>query len=289
MTRFLLFLRKIQFFILFIVLELLAFGYFYKSSAYTNAKIINASNKLVGGVYRGVSGIRSYFILKNENRRLTGQVAELQNELERYRVALQRFYADSSGVLGTDPLAAAGFETEPLYRYGSAAVVNNSIVKQHNFITIDKGLADGMEKDMALIADNGIAGYLLDCSEHFSVAMSVLNLDFRTSGKNKGDTYYGSVKWDGISYDEVTLYEVPKYADIAVGDTIVTTSFSSRFPPGVNIGTVSEFELVNGVYYEAKVKLFTSFGNLQNVNVVKYNYIEEKLELEEQVGTADEI
>ena len=137
---------------------------------------------------------------------------------------------------------------------------------------------------MAVVADGGIAGYVMNCSDHFAVCMSVLNLDFKTSGKIKGTDYFGSVSWDGASYEYVMLTEIAKYAQIHVGDTIVTTSHSSRFPPGLMIGTVADFELNNATYYDVRVKLHTDIAALNNVVVIKYLDAEERETLENDVS-----
>ena len=171
-------------------------------------------------------------------------------------------------------------ENRPQYAYSQARVINNSIIRQENYITLDKGVDAGLQPDMALISDGGIAGYVIGCSEHFSVCMSILNREFKTSGKIKGTDYFGSVTWDGTSYEYLKLSEVAKYATLQKGDTIVTTSHSSRFPPDIMIGTVESFELNNATYYDVRVKIHTDMAALNNVLVVKYLDAEERETLE---------
>ena len=158
------------------------------------------------------------------------------------------------------------------------------IIRQENYITLNRGVEDGLQPDMAVVADRGIAGYVMNCSDHFAVCMSVLNRGFKTSGKIKGTDYFGSVSWDGASYEYVMLTEIAKYAQIHVGDTIVTTSHSSRFPPGLMIGTVADFELNNATYYDVRVKLHTDIAALNNVVVIKYLDAEERETLENDVS-----
>ena len=111
----------------------------------------------------------------------------------------------------------------------------------------------------------------------------MLNREFNTSGRIKGEEYFGSIYWDGISYEYVTLTEIPKYAPIEKGDTILTTDYSSIFPPDVMIGTVESFELRNATYYEVKVKLHADITRLNHVLAVKYLDAEERDALEESV------
>ena len=112
----------------------------------------------------------------------------------------------------------------------------------------------------------------------------ILNRNFRTSGKIKGSDNFGSISWDGVSYEYLTLSEIPKYAEIHAGDTIVTTSHSSIFPPDVMIGTVESFALNNATYYDVKVRLHTDIAALNNVSVVKYLDAEEIDMLEQSLG-----
>ena len=274
MIKLILFIKKVHFFLLFVLLEILALTYYHHSSVYSSARIMNASAVLVGGVYGSMSRVRGYMGLRRENEALVREVAALRTRLDRLEGAGEG--AADSTALRLDSLPNT-------YFYGTARVINNSVSKQHNYITLNKGRRDGLEKDMALIYDNAIVGYVLDCSDKFAVAISILNTDFKTSGKIKGGDYFGSIYWDGTSYEEVTFSEIPKYAQLAVGDTIETTDYSSIFPPRLAIGTVSSFEMINGTYYQAKVKLKLDMGRLKYVNTVRYVDQEEQMELEARV------
>lgn len=271
MHRFVLFLKKISFILLFVVIEAVALRYFANSSSYNQAKVINASNFLLGDIQAGFSGIKHFFSLGRENRQLTEEIALLREQL--------RYYGQLTDTLsGFRPSG----DVEQVYFYNSARVVNNSINKNENFITIDKGMRDGVETEMALLSDGAIVGYILNCSDRFSVAISILNTRFRTSGRIQGQDNFGSIFWDGLRTDEVVLSEIPKYAPLEVGDTIVTTDYSSFFPPDLKIGTVQSFELINGTYYDARVKLFANMAGLRNVVLVDYVDREEKTELEHE-------
>ena len=270
MYKFFLFLRKILFVLLFFAIEGFALRYYAGSSSYNQAKMINISNFLVGDIHAGLSRVKGYFSLRKENERLTSEVAELREALQ--------YYSQIDTLYGWTP----DREQSLPYQYGAARVVNNSISRSENYITIDKGLRDGVEPEMALLSNGAIIGYILNCSERFSVAISILNTKFRTSGRIQGEDFTGSIFWDGRRSDEVIFSEVPKYADMAVGDTIVTSDYSSFFPPNLRIGTVQSVELINGTYYDARIRLFANMGALNQVVVVDYVDREEKLQLERE-------
>ena len=224
--------------------------------------------------------MNSYFHLRRENQELARELAVLRNRLDGMKVPLS---ADDSLSLAAGDSSVLYANGVRQYEYFSAKVVNNTITRQENYITVNRGAEDGMMPDMALICDGGIVGYILGCSDHFSVCMSVLNGDFRTSGRIKRPEYFGSIYWDGGTYEYVTLSEVPKYAPLHKGDTIVTTAYSTIFPPEVKIGTVESFALQNATFYNVKVKLHSNIAALDNVLVVKYLDADERNMLEEGV------
>ena len=280
MIKFFLFIKKIHFLLLFILLESLAIHYYANSTSYTKVKLVTASNYVVGGIYSQIAGLNSYFHLRRENQALARELAELRNRMDGIRIP--RSAADSAALAAGDSSVIFNGGVRQ-YEYFSAKVVNNSITRQENYIALNRGADDGLMPDMALVSDGGIVGYVLGCSDHFAVCMSVLNRNFKTSGRIKGTDYFGSVFWDGSSYEHVTLSEVPKYAPLQVGDTIVTTDYSTIFPPDVLIGTVESFSLHNATFYNVKVKLHSNIAALGNVLAVKYLDAGERNALEESV------
>ena len=280
MYRFFLFLKKMAFILLFAAIEGVAIRYFIHSSSYNQAKAVNVSLFLVGDIYAGIRQVKHYFSLGRENRLLNGEVARLRERLEAYELR-----PDTRRNEGPDSLGRPAEDTVDIpYVYRTAQVVNNSITGAQNRITLDRGIRDGVRPDMAVISDGAVAGYVVNVSDKFAVAVSILNTRFRTSGRLLGSDYFGSVLWDGLRTDEVVLSEVPKYAPIAVGDTIVTTDYSSYFPPGLRIGTVRSFELVNNTYYDARVRLFANMAALNHVLLINYTDRQEKIDLENETA-----
>lgn len=272
------FFKKIYFPLLFIILEILAINFYAGSSDYTRVRILGFSNDMAGGVYSRISSVNSYFHLRRENAALNEELADLRNTVD-VLSGIHRPEPEPDSLMNLSDSATAR-----TYEYYTARVVDNTLSRQENHITLDKGSLRGMEQNMAVIAGGGIAGYIVGCTEKFSICRSILNTNFRTSGKLKDSDYTGSVLWDGRSWEYVTLTEVPKYAEPMVGDTIVTTDFSDIFPPGVMIGTVAEYEIVNNLYYEIKVRLKANMAALNNVLVVKYTDGQERARLETMVS-----
>ncbi len=284
MYRFFLFLRRIVFILLFIAIEGLSVRYFVHSSGYNGAKAVSVSNFFVGDIYTGIQRVKHYFSLGRENRLLNEEVARLRGRLQGYELPRAAVWPAGDSLLLRDTLDRPLFSADIPYIYTPARVVNNSITQARNLITLDRGSREGIRPDMALVSDGAVAGYVVSVSSRFAVAVSILSTRFRTSGRIAGSDYFGSVHWDARTADEAILSEVPKYAPIAVGDTIVTTDYSSYFPPGLLIGTVRSFELINDTYYDARIALFADMASLNHVVLIDYTDRVEKIGLEERAA-----
>ena len=134
MIKFFLFIKKIHFLLLFILLESLAIHYYANSTSYTKVKLVTASNYVVGGIYSQISGLNSYFHLRRENQELARELAVLRNRLDGMKVPLS---ADDSLSLAAGDSSVLYANGVRQYEYFSAKVVNNTITRQENYITVD--------------------------------------------------------------------------------------------------------------------------------------------------------
>ena len=90
------------------------------------------------------------------------------------------------------------------------------------------------------------------------------------------------LSWDGININKVQLKDVPKQANVLIGDTIVTGGNSLIFPKGILIGYVDSFKLDNSEnYLELEIILATDMTNIENLYVLKNNNINEINSLDE--------
>lgn len=273
MYKLLEFIRNTYVVLLFVVLEALAIHYYANSSAYTQARLLSGSNVVVGGLRQASAGVRHYFSLGHENELLLGRVAQLEEQLAAYRQV-----EDS---VRHGEYMAAGANTQ--YRLATASIVTNTINRQQNLITLDKGRRDGIVEHMGVLSPDGaMVGYVVACTERYAVAMSVLNTLFRASGKLAGTDYFGSVYWEGTNQYEVTLGEVSKYADPQPGQEVVSAGFSLYFPPDVLIGWVESAEMnETRTSYTVKVRLAAEMSRLGDVILVENRDLGEMQALQE--------
>ena len=100
--------------------------------------------------------------------------------------------------------------------------------------------------------------------------------------KFKKSNYFGVLSWNGININKVQLKDVPKQANVSIGDTIVTGGNSLIFPKGILIGYVDSFKLDNSEnYLELEINLATDMTNIENLYILKNNNIKEINSLDE--------
>ena len=264
------FIQKYSNLLLFLLLEAIAITFMVQGSSYQRSKLVGLNREITGYLFSKVDGAREYFSLKQVNRQLAEENLDLRNRL-----------ADLSARVDTT-LVIPGSHEDVQYHYVPSRIVHNSVYKQYNFITLDKGKKDGVFKDMGVISEQGLVGIVLESSKNFATVIPILNRDFRLSVKIKSNNYAGILQWEGDSPLYAMLSEIPFHVAIAEGDTILTSGFSSIFPEGIEVGRIESFVLEKGNFYDIRVKLSTDFQQLFHVNVIRNFRQEEQLNLEEQ-------
>ncbi|NTW31347.1 MAG: rod shape-determining protein MreC [Bacteroidetes bacterium] len=265
MRNFFLFLLKEHFFFLFFILEVFSFVLIIQNNYYQKSVFINSSNEFTGGVFKTFNDISQYFSLKDANRKLSEENARLMNEAKKY------YFKSNNNVFSQiDTL----FHNDTLYvqqyEFVSAKVINNSINKRNNYLTINKGSNNGITKDMGVITSDGIVGIVMDVSPHFSSILSVLHKDSKISAKVKKNGHLGTVIWKGGAYRTAELIDIPTHVKPSIGDTIITSGNSTSFPEGINIGTILSYKIEKGDnFYNISIKLSTDFNNISYAYVIK--------------------
>ena len=267
------FLRRIYVLAIFLVLEGLALHYYANSTVHSRARLLGISDAVVGKIYGAISGAEYMMSLGGVNRQLEARVEALENELSVWREKYSAAQFDSIR-------AAVAFPHD----YITARVVRNSINKRENYIMVDRGSADGVERGMAVTSLDGcMVGYVQDVSAGNAICVSVLGTDFRASGMFTSTGHFGSVSWQGGDPRTVRLSEVPKYAGVERGDTIITRS-SINFPEGILIGTVENFTVDEPrASLDIDVRLGADIAALRMVMLVRNPEAFERANLEEEV------
>lgn len=266
------FIAKNYFFFVFIALETLALLLIIQHHHHQRSFFLHSGNAIAGRFYAGVSSVSQYLSLAQVNRELADENARL---LEQSGAA---FLVRDNEVFWDMQTFESGDTTHTQrYRFISARVINNSVQRRNNFMTLDKGRKHGIEENMGVITLNGVAGIVNNVSENFSTVISLLHQDMQISVRLKSQGYIGSLVWEGGDYRRVTMTYIPSHVELAKGDTIVTSGYSRMFPGGIFIGTVSAFEIRRGEnFFSADINLALDFNKLGYVYVVTDNLGEEQ-------------
>jgi rod shape-determining protein MreC len=275
------FLIRYHFLILFLIIEFFSIYLVVQNNLYQKAKIINIGNSVSGFFYDRSYAIVNYFELKKTNKQLLEENNKLRNKIENLKHRCEYFVRHKK----ESPVDTSLYKQDTLiqYKYIYARVINNSINKQYNFLTLNKGATAGIESEMGVISSGGVVGIALNITPNYTSVISVLNRKLQISAKIKKNQYYGSLSWDGNNYQIVNLREIPYHVDIQKGDTIVTSGYSAIFPEGIMIGYIEDFDIKEGNFYNISVKLANDMKNLTYVYLIKNNLRGEQKKLEKSV------
>lgn len=264
------FLLRNYFLMMFLALEFISFVLIVSFNNYQRVTFLNSSNNLFGTVYERFSTMDDYFSLGITNARLAAENAALRKQLQRRIMSQEKYTMNRPDTVDA-----------PAYVFTSAKVINNSVNKQFNYITLNKGSRQGVKVDMGIINDQGVVGVITNVSPNYSTGLSLLNKRFSIPAKISKNNYFGALVWDGEHYNTADLNEIPFHIVVNVGDTVVTSGFSNVFPDGIMIGTIKEFNMESGTnFYNIKVELSTNFKTLKYVELVQNTKRAELIKLE---------
>lgn len=272
------FLLRFHTFFLFILLEVIALALLVTFNDNQNQLFISSSNSVSGSVFNMYDGVTSYMSLAEENRKLQRENAELKGRNKNslyFHEILKKEELDS---IFENKLAQQQFDYLP------ARIINNSISRSSNYITINKGTRHNVKPNSGVITSNGVVGIVLKASSNYSVVMSMLHRDTRVSAKLSKSKHFGSLVWNGKDYRLMDLKAIPKHAPVMKGDSITTSGFSTIFPQNIPIGTVENVEHEEGDnFHNIKVKLSTDLKSTEYVYVVQNRMKAEQKNLEKEV------
>lgn len=266
------FLQKHHHWFLFLLLEVISLVLLFQFNSYQGSVWFTSANYVTGKVYETDAAVRQFFSLTHVNDELTMRNVYLEKQVEQLSERLKNATGDSTAASAEQKKVLAHF------RVIAAHVISNSIDKQDNLITIDKGSAEGIRPDMGVVSGNGIVGIVYQVSDHYSIVIPVLSSHSNISCKINKRGYFGHLTWDGRSSRYAYVDGIPRHARFRLYDKIVTSGYSSVFPAGLLVGKILHvYNSPDGLSYRLKVQLATDFGNLRNVCVIDDETIRERL------------
>ena len=259
------FIKLNQFLLLFIIIEGLSIALLLKNNSYQSNKTIKFSTQYTSVFYNYKNFFFDYIALKKTNDYLILENAKLHTLLKN-----NEHFVDSTLLKGKE------------FNYIAAKVINNSIKKRNNFITLNKGSKNGIKNGMGVITNEGVIGIIHSVSENYSLVISFLHHKSAIGIFLKKNMHTGILKWTGFDYKTAVISDLPIHIPLNIGDTIITNSYSNIYPEGINIGTISDFKKnKDDGFYTINVNLFEDFNNLRYVYVIHSKESNEQILLEQ--------
>lgn len=256
--------------LLFLLLEIVAISLLVNNNQKHNDAYFSTANYLVGSIYGVSDDVSQYFSLSSVVDNLAAENAQLKDRL---RSSMFEEIVQEETVKDT--------AYSQQYEYIAAKVVNNSIIKQNNYLTLNRGSKHKVKPNTAVVSANGIVGIVKDVSENYAQVMSILHQQTKISASIKRNNAFGSLQWTTNDPSRMILEEVPKHIEVQIGDTIATTGFSSLFPTGISIGVVDTFWVGKGSsFYHIRVQLSNDLSRMDYVYTINNLYKEEQQALE---------
>jgi rod shape-determining protein MreC len=265
-------------FFLFAILEIFAL-YLVTHNKKQNEIYQSSANRITGFFYDNFSSVQKYLSVQELADSLAKENAELRTQLESSKYVIVeergsvRFPLDTSTIR---PDTAQKKDVLQLFTYVAAEVVKNSIARQDNYLTINRGSNHGVKQSMGVISPDGVVGIVTNVTPHYSQVMSMLSKRASISALIKRSRFFGPLVWRGTNPRYMTLEGIPKHAEVVKGDTIMTSGFSEIFPGELKIGRVSDYRIENGSnFYTIDVELWNDLSTLRYVYVVENKFIDE--------------
>ncbi len=220
-------------------------------------------NAVGTGLYNSIQNYSSLKEAQEENARLSARIDELVEENNRLQ----------SEVYELDRLRELYQLDQEYMQYPkmAARVIAKDSGNWFQVFRIDKGLSDGVQVNMNVMAGGGLVGIVTDVGANYATVRAIIDDDSNVSGMSlrTGDTC--NVSGDLTLYQEgrLGLDHIKKEADIQDGDKIVTSNISDIFLPGILIGYASELTTdANNVTKSGTILPVADFDNLQEVLVI---------------------
>ena len=265
------FLAKYKHWFLFVLLEIASLVLLFRFNNYQGSVWFTSANIMAGKVYELSSSLTSYLSMGKMNKELTERNLLLEHQIKELSDQLYDKTRDPNIARKGQYRFLSDFKLIP------AKVVSNSLDKEENFITIDKGSWDGVRKDMGVACGNGVVGVVYLVGTHYSIVLPVLNSKSNISCSIQNRNYFGYLRWTGGAKDVAYLDDIPRHAKFKLGDRIVTSGYSAIFPAGILVGKVKHvYNSEDGLSFRLAVQLSTDFGNLRDVCIIDDATVREK-------------
>lgn len=161
-----------------------------------------------------------------------------------------------------------GFKKEAEHKLKPAKVISKYVSDIQGIYVINLGTDDSVDIGMPIITEKGLAGMIIEASSNFSLIRNLKNTNLKIAVVSQRSNVNGVLKYNG---ENLIIENIPTTYNIAVGDRIMTSDFSTIFPPTIPVGVISKsFTDVSGVLTTLEVVPYVELDELRNVFVLQF-------------------
>ena len=140
-----------------------------------------------------------------------------------------------------------------------------------NSITINLGAKDGMQKNMPVITPQGLVGTIVAVYEHSAKVQLILDPRSAVGAiiQRPESRVIGIMQGCVGVQTLAKMLNIPRDADVVVGDNVLTSGYGGLYPKGIVIGEVVEVtNEAGGLLKYATVKTAVDFYRIEEVLVI---------------------
>jgi rod shape-determining protein MreC len=229
--------------------------------------VLSPPQRAVGGAMQGAGGLWSGYL---DLRGARAEKERLEDELEAARRELQQLRARARE---TDKLRELlGLKRILPYESVTAEVVAREGVPWFRTITVDKGSASGVRLNAAVLSSSGVVGRVVSLGPLAARVQLLLDRDcgvgVMIESTGVAGVVSGQVGVADSGTSDLVMNYVPGYAEVAVGDVVVTSGLDRIFPKGLMVGRVRAVAPDAGLFRDIRVTPSARFDRLERVLIV---------------------
>jgi rod shape-determining protein MreC len=209
-------------------------------------------------VFEFNNNVITFFTLKQEYLQKT-------KELDALKIKEQLFTeADAENIRLRSLLDLKSTESQPII---VTRIIAKSLDKWSDILILDKGIEDGVQKDMAVRSINGLIGKILSSNKKFSRLNLITDKNFSVAVRLQSSRL--SAILSGTGSNNCILKYIPDEETVTIGDKVITSGLDCLFPQGIPVGEVKTVNKSNsGLFQDVVVKPFENPHKLEEVAVI---------------------
>ncbi len=246
-------------FLLFLLLEAVAFLWLVNEQKYQQSTFLSSSNTVIASVNSALSDMNEYFHLSSVNESLSAENARLRRQVDELQNIVEREQERDSVYL----------YAHLQWQYIPAKVVDMETSSQHNYLVLNKGERDGVGVGQGVMSSDGIVGVVGAVNQYYAQVVPIIHPKMRLSCRLQSSSQAGFLQWTGPSAHYAYLTDIGRHISVEKGDSVMTSGLTNLFPENIPIGVIEDVSIKEGdTYYTLLVRLTTDFGRLRYVQIV---------------------